>query len=592
MQELLDEEASEDGETSPSYPQMASTPWPGNTGPLFNYMPYEHNVSMHHPTKDQMLKLWSVYEQHVSPVVRIFHLPTTKVLFQMASTGAESITSTTEPALFSIYYAAIVSLSEEQCQELLRESRTRLLKKYRWGLEQALSRADFLNSSSMIVLQAFALFAICVRRHDETRMIVTWSAIAGRIAMSLGLHRDGSRFGLDPFETEIRRRVWWHLVLLDSDSSRDHGMDPMISTASFDTNVPLNIEDDDILPNMPTPPIERSGFTVMTNSITRFETSIMAQRLALGSPQLSYRKSGKSLRTLEDKENAVRELQAHLDERYLQYCDYNIPLQRATAVYVRSSCAMLWMTIYHPEQRKSNTISQDMRDQLFSSMAEVIENTRLLECNKTTSQWGWYFHNDVQWPAIAYILNELLVRPPGPSVSRAWKVIDAARRQWDADSTPIQKGMLWRAVKTMTAKAGLSKAEQSLPNGGIPHSHSSIPRAHAGQSATSKSKDDIFSLQTMQPPGQSAYPPMMQVPDELDALDPNLGEDSWFRLEDDFLTSDCNFVATGEDSFLQEHSMPKHDNWKGGTIGRNGDFIDLTTPSTLTTMFGDPRWSA
>jgi hypothetical protein len=35
------------------------------------------------------------------------------------------------------------------------------------------------------------------------------------IALNMGLHRDGALFKLDPFETEMRRRVWAILVMLD-----------------------------------------------------------------------------------------------------------------------------------------------------------------------------------------------------------------------------------------------------------------------------------------------------------------------------------------------------------------------------------------
>jgi len=35
------------------------------------------------------------------------------------------------------------------------------------------------------------------------------------IALNMGLHRDGELFKLDPFETEMRRRLWAILVMLD-----------------------------------------------------------------------------------------------------------------------------------------------------------------------------------------------------------------------------------------------------------------------------------------------------------------------------------------------------------------------------------------
>lgn len=35
------------------------------------------------------------------------------------------------------------------------------------------------------------------------------------IALNMGLHRDGELFKLDPYETEMRRRLWSILVMVD-----------------------------------------------------------------------------------------------------------------------------------------------------------------------------------------------------------------------------------------------------------------------------------------------------------------------------------------------------------------------------------------
>jgi hypothetical protein len=41
------------------------------------------------------------------------------------------------------------------------------------------------------------------------------TGVAVRLGQTMGLHRDGITLGLSPFETEMRRRLWWHLVHLD-----------------------------------------------------------------------------------------------------------------------------------------------------------------------------------------------------------------------------------------------------------------------------------------------------------------------------------------------------------------------------------------
>jgi len=71
-----------------------------------------------------------------------------------------------------------------------------------------------------------------------------------RMAQALGLHRDGANFQkLTPYEIEMRRRVWLSLCMLDVRASEDQGMEYTIALGSFDTKLPLNINDEDIGPN-------------------------------------------------------------------------------------------------------------------------------------------------------------------------------------------------------------------------------------------------------------------------------------------------------------------------------------------------------
>lgn len=61
-----------------------------------------------------------------------------------------------------------------------------LIRKYRFGTEQALARAGFLNTNEIVTVQAFVLFLICVRRHDDTRFVWSLTGLVMRIGQSLG----------------------------------------------------------------------------------------------------------------------------------------------------------------------------------------------------------------------------------------------------------------------------------------------------------------------------------------------------------------------------------------------------------------------
>ena len=94
------------------------------------------------------------------------------------------------------------------------------------------------------------------------------TGIAIRIAQSIGLHRDGALMRLPVLATEVRRRLFWELRLIDLGCAEDCGFLPT-HIYGADTRLPLNINDDDISSGDVIPPVERKGFTDMTYALVR-----------------------------------------------------------------------------------------------------------------------------------------------------------------------------------------------------------------------------------------------------------------------------------------------------------------------------------
>src|SRR4051812_29475879 len=71
-----------------------------------------------------------------------------------------------------------------------------------------------------------------------------------RIAQSVGLHRDPSNFSVSPFESEMRRRLWWHIVSLDLRTGEDTGLIASCIHLTSDTKLPLAVNDNALHPAM------------------------------------------------------------------------------------------------------------------------------------------------------------------------------------------------------------------------------------------------------------------------------------------------------------------------------------------------------
>jgi hypothetical protein len=68
-----------------------------------------------------------------------------------------------------------------------------------------------------------------------------------RLALRMGLHRDATKVGgnLTPFQAEIRRRLWYHLLQIDLLTSFHIGLPAMIPAVESDTLLPSNLRDED-----------------------------------------------------------------------------------------------------------------------------------------------------------------------------------------------------------------------------------------------------------------------------------------------------------------------------------------------------------
>ena len=181
---------------------------------IFGYSSTMMTLRILHPPSSQIFAYWSIYKSNVDPIVRILHKPSAEQLFRQAAQDQSNINKSSEALIFAVYLSVVTSLRADECQSLLKLDKETALKRYRYATEQALARAGFLATQEIIVVQAFTLFLTCVRRQSDNKQVWTLTGLLLRMGHSIGVHRDGVQFGLSPFDTEMRRRLWWQICTL------------------------------------------------------------------------------------------------------------------------------------------------------------------------------------------------------------------------------------------------------------------------------------------------------------------------------------------------------------------------------------------
>lgn len=467
---------------------------------LFGYRAIAHSLRQYHPQLSQAVNLFATFNENVAPLIPIFHIPTLSRAYWDAIASLDTLDKNVEALVFAIYYAAIISMPSEQCVALLGLTRDAALERYRFAVEQAIARADLLNTQSMTLLQAVVLFLFALRNYDNSRAVWSLTMLVFNIARAMGLHRDGTAFGLKPFQTELRRRLWWHICILENRASDNQGFRPISSDqSSFDTHIPLNINDGDLSPDATETPAERDEGTQMTFFLIRCEALRISSKVKLHSDDPHNVARQVHVRTA-----TVQEMEETLRGRYLRHCEGSSSPVMAQASFLATVIILHFrLILYYPLMRSRSGSAGDpggaqpinpsttsttptgkltesdkgkaaaggtppcgdldvmTRDQLFHTSVEVLELSSHALDNPDVRRFKWHWMSHAQWHVVAFVLSEICSRPASPDCEQAWNVVTRVSSMWGMYSGE-KRDLMWKCVQRLMAKARYVREMQAL----------------------------------------------------------------------------------------------------------------------------------
>lgn len=424
-----------------------------------------------------MHQLWEIFIENVDPLTKVVHVPTLQPAIQKATTEIGSVPRSFEALMFAIYSAAVMSLKDDECKRRLGEPRKTLLSRYISATKAALSRAKFMGTTSIVVLQALMLHLLSVRDVCEPRALWTLTGVAVRIAEAMGLHRDGTSLGLPPFEAEIRRRIWWQLKMNDFRTAELSGL---AKFRSFDTDVntpklPANINDDELHPGMFSPATESTKPTDMIFCVLRSELGSFAATHAA-----RFRQQGKdgclwddyaSRNDMGEKDEFIKEVEEILETKYLRYCDPSQPLQLMTMLAARSALDVGRFIAHHPRRWASQEQTPESeRQYVWNVSIKSLEQYNMVQSNRQLQRFAWHAAYFLQWHAFIHVLDNLRANPLMPDAVKTWQLVESVYEN-HPDMVSNTKKTIHRAVGNLCLKA-FNAREAALMNEG-----KGIPRA-------------------------------------------------------------------------------------------------------------------
>jgi hypothetical protein len=255
--------------------------------------------------------------------------------------------------------------------------------------------------------------------------------VAVRLARKMGLHRDGSSLGLSPFETEMRRRLWWHIVQVDYRMSELVGAKPSMDISSGDAKMALNIADEDLSPDMVDLPPESNGITSMVVSLIRCDSRELLRKFsspirdAVGGWEIVPNPDI----TVTQKDCMINQLEDLWERKYLRYCDPSNTLHHLASIMARSAISIFKIKLFaHDPRRFANRgvkIPQRERDIVFANAIKILEYVNLVRENQNLDKYLWQIGTSFLWNPFLYVLIEARHRKVGPEIDRLWQLIGA-----------------------------------------------------------------------------------------------------------------------------------------------------------------------
>ncbi|KAH0149784.1 hypothetical protein KCU67_g10932, partial [Aureobasidium melanogenum] len=428
---------------------------------LFDRASDQSSPHLSWPQPVQIFQLWQAYIDNVNPMTNILHVQTMqRMVLQATSCNPEELPKPPRALLLSVFLAAIESLSDAACLDLMMLPKDECVRNLFSMTKECLVDAKFLEVATTEALQALVLYLMAARQHSTPQSLWMVIGVAVRLAYRLGIHREKSLQGMTVFAAEMNRRLWWQLHLLnrhyvnlceDIDSS-----DPA-HILIFDTKRPLNLNEADLHPDMTTLPPEREGVTDMVFCSIRYEIGSFVRNLSLTAESQS-------------RIEAIQQLQARLEEKYARHCDGSIPLQRVSRCLVRTTGYRLALRHCHSTYGDKGNMSASDKSQAFDTALLLLQTQHSSCASQILDRYRWHTKLFYCFEALFPVLHTLAFQALSePISSEAWQQVSLAYHynpellSWDHKSFYSN---YCRSLNSLVLRAWTRRAStaESVPN--------------------------------------------------------------------------------------------------------------------------------
>lgn len=251
-----------------------------------------------------------------------------------------------------------------------------------------------------------------------------------RNAQRMGMHLESTYTGCTAFEAEMRRRLWWSLVIFDHRICEMSDYKTTTLVPTWDCRTLLNTNDFEIRSDMKNSPTvhERPAETIF--AVVRSE---IADFIRHSSFHLNF--VNPLLNTIAQSRDAhdgpipggdkFTALEKRIEDKYLAFCTAENPLHYMTTWTTRGSIARIRLLEHYSIYSTSSIKPTEARRRAaLSDALSMLECDTKLRSSPLTQ--GFLWHVDLNFPALGYlhILNGLTKQPADNDAEKAWDAMN------------------------------------------------------------------------------------------------------------------------------------------------------------------------
>lgn len=163
LRDALEDDQDEDDEpTSPTTSSSGANGQSANDYDLIMCPPgaiYVMPGALNEPPAAMQAMLYGIYVQNAAPMFKIHHIPTLRAFIERGAPylGQDATALPNRAVKASLWFSAVTTLTEAECQNMFGQARPDLLQQYRRVVDVLVAQADLMNTNDMATLQAFVM---------------------------------------------------------------------------------------------------------------------------------------------------------------------------------------------------------------------------------------------------------------------------------------------------------------------------------------------------------------------------------------------------------------------------------------------------